>query len=69
MPELKPWYQSKTVWGALIAVGASMLKLAGVELADGMQEELADGAVSLAGTLGGLLALYGRISATTTLKR
>ncbi|MGV8935999.1 MAG: hypothetical protein ACOH2J_02690 [Allorhizobium sp.] len=63
MIDSKAWYQSKTVWGALIAVAASVLRLAGVELGLDMQGQLADAAVTLAGTIGGLLALYGRVAA------
>ncbi len=34
MLEMKPWYQSKTVWGALIAIAAPLLGRAGLEVAD-----------------------------------
>ncbi|MFB9951334.1 hypothetical protein ACFFP0_21005 [Rhizobium puerariae] len=63
MDGMKEWYQSKTVWGALVAVGASLLQIAGIELGPDMQADLADIAVTLAGAAGGLLAIYGRISA------
>ncbi|PWW02223.1 hypothetical protein DFR52_102891 [Hoeflea marina] len=63
MNEIKPWYQSKAVWGALIAVAASAVRVGGIELGLEDQGQLADAAVSLAGTIGGLLALYGRVSA------
>ena len=67
MIDSKAWYQSKTVWGALIAVASSGLRLAGVELGLDMQGQLADAAVTLAGTIGGLLALYGRVAAKTAI--
>jgi len=41
MIDSKAWYQSKTVWGALIAVAASLLRLGGVELGLDIQGELA----------------------------
>ncbi|MGK6315234.1 hypothetical protein [Neorhizobium sp. DT-125] len=63
MDGTKAWYQSKTVWGALIAVGASLLQMAGIELGQDVQADLADIAVTLAGVAGGLLAIYGRIAA------
>lgn len=69
MPLLKPWYQSKTVWGALIAIGASLLKLAGFDLPEAAQDEIADAAVTLAGTFGGLLALYGRLTASSAIAK
>lgn len=63
MQDLKSWYQSKTIWGALVAVASSLLGLAGVQLGLDEQGDLADLLVGLGGSLGGLLALYGRISA------
>jgi hypothetical protein len=63
MDLVKNWYQSKTIWGGLIAVAASALQLAGLEIGAADQAELADIAVTLTGAAGGLLALYGRIAA------
>jgi CDP-diglyceride synthetase len=67
MDDVKMWYKSKTVWGALIAILASVLQAAGVELGLDDQNQLADAAVTLAGALGGLLALYGRLSASSVI--
>ena len=61
--ETKPWYMSRTVWGALIAIAASLANAAGIEIKAGDEGELADILVSAAGTVGGLIAIYGRISA------
>jgi uncharacterized membrane protein len=65
MDGIKAWYQSKTIWGALMAVAASLLHIAGIELDTASQSELADIAVTLVGAFGGLLSLYGRVVATT----
>ena len=62
--DVKAWYQSRTVWGALIAILASLANAAGVEVATGDQAELADLVVAAVGTVGGLIALMGRISAS-----
>ena len=64
MLDLKPWYQSKTVWGALISIAAPLLGRAGLEVGGAEQAEIADALTTLAGTVGGLLALYGRLTAT-----
>lgn len=64
MDNAKSWYQSKTVWGGLIAVGASALQVAGFDLGAGDQADLADIAVTVCGAIGGLVAIYGRIVAT-----
>jgi hypothetical protein len=64
MLDMKPWYQSKTVWGALIAIAAPLLGRAGLEVGGAEQAEIAEALTTLAGTVGGLLALYGRLTAT-----
>jgi hypothetical protein len=64
MDNIKQWYQSKAVWGGVIAVAASLLHLAGFELSDELQGDLADQAVTLAGVAGGLVAIWGRLVAT-----
>lgn len=63
MDEMKQWYLSKTVWGALVAIAASLLSGIGFELGADAQGELADDLVSLAGAIGGLIAIYGRLTA------
>ena len=51
------------VAATLVAACASLANPAGVEVTAGDEGELADLLVAAAGTLGGLVALYGRISA------
>ncbi|MBW6421272.1 hypothetical protein KX729_07450 [Rhizobium sp. XQZ8] len=68
MDGMKFWYQSKTVWGALIAVAASVLQAAGIEIGSDIQADLAEIAVTLAGAAGGLLAIYGRITAASGIR-
>lgn len=63
MNDVKAWYQSRTVWGALIAILASLGNAVGVEMTTGDEGELADLVVAAIGTIGGLVALFGRISA------
>lgn len=65
----KTWYRSKTVWGALIAVAASLLQVAGVDLTPQVQSDLADLAIAFAGAIGGALSIYGRISAQALIGR
>jgi len=68
MDGMKFWYQSKTVWGALIAIAASVLQAAGIQLEGDVQADLADIAVTLAGAVGGLLAIYGRLTAESGIR-
>lgn len=60
---MKNWYRSKTVWGAIAVILASLMQLAGYEFGTAEQAELTDTLSGLAGTVGGLLALYGRVTA------
>ncbi|WP_176083409.1 hypothetical protein [Martelella sp. HB161492] len=68
MENVKKWYLSKTVWGALIAISASLAKVGGVEVDAGMQTELLNSIMTLVSAGGGVLALIGRLSATKSLK-
>ncbi|MET3599249.1 hypothetical protein [Martelella mangrovi] len=69
MDYAKKWYLSKTVWGALLAVAAPLFQMGGIYLDEGMQSDLATSITTFAGASGGLLALFGRISAKDTLVR
>ncbi|MBO0128288.1 hypothetical protein [Agrobacterium sp. OT33] len=68
MDNTKAWYQSRTIWGALIAVFAPLFSIAGLDLPAGLHGELAEGLVAVAGGIGGLIALYGRLSATRAIR-
>ena len=63
MNDVKAWYRSRTVWGALIAILASLANGAGVDVTTGDEAELAYLVVAAVGVIGGLVALVGRISA------
>ncbi len=64
MVEEKQWYQSKTIWGALIAVAASMLGGLGISIEGAVQNDLAEAMLQLVGAIGAMIAVYGRLSAT-----
>ncbi len=64
MDGIKQWYQSKAVWGGVIAIIASLVQLMGYHISQDLQGDLADQAVTLAGAIGGLVAIWGRIAAT-----
>lgn len=68
MDNIKAWYHSKTIWGAMLAIGAPLFNVFGFDVPGEVQNQLADIAVTLAGAIGGLIALYGRLSATKALK-
>ena len=58
------WYESKTVWGALIAIAASVAGVPGLDLGTPSHETLTDMLIQTAGGIGGLIALFGRLTAT-----
>lgn len=68
MEDAKTWYTSKTIWGALIAMAASVLQFSGIHLGVADQSAVADAAIAMAGAAGSLVAVYGRLSATLPIK-
>jgi len=65
MDETKPWYTSRAVWGALVAMFSSTLMVAGHTIAPDLQSMLIDVLTLLGTSFGSGLALYGRIKAST----
>ncbi len=63
----KVWWQSKSVWGSIVALAAGAATLAGLHLDAALQDQLADLIVGLANIAGGLLAWYGRARAQNAL--
>lgn len=64
MVEEKQWYQSKTVWGALLAVAASMVGALGISIDTSAQSDIADAMIQFVGAVGAMIAIYGRLTAT-----
>lgn len=62
MNDVKGILQSKTIWGAGLAVLATLAQLAGYDLGD--TNGLAEQVVAV---VGGIIAIYGRITAVTKL--
>lgn len=63
MTDIKPWWQSKTLWGAIVTIISAALGLAGLDLGAADRETLAELLTSLGAALGGVIAIVGRISA------
>lgn len=63
MNTTKPWWQSKTLWGAAVTLVAAALGMAGIDLADSERESVTEMLTSLGAAIGGLIAIFGRISA------
>ena len=67
--ENKPWYLSRTIWGAIAAILAAGLAAFGKHLSPDGQSVIADRAVDVAAAVativGGVVAIYGRVKAET----
>lgn len=57
----KPWWQSRSVWGGVVAAGAGIAGALGYHFDVALTTELV---TSVAGAVGGVLAIVGRIRAT-----
>ncbi|MBB3978631.1 putative membrane protein [Rhizobium azooxidifex] len=66
--ETKVWYLSRTVWGGILAIAASVLNLAGIEISGADQAELADKMTALMAAAGGIVAVAGRLAASRRLR-
>ncbi len=64
MVEEKRWYHSRTIWGSILAVGASLAGTMGVTIDNSTQVDLADSMLQFVGAIGAMVAIYGRLSAT-----
>jgi hypothetical protein len=64
MVDEKPWYLSKTIWGSLVAIAAAIASAFGMPLGGDLQAQLVEALLQVAGAVGGLVAIYGRLTAT-----
>ncbi len=58
------WADATTIWGALLAVAASIMGLFGINFDVMAQAEIANTMVQLSGVVGAIIAIYGRLGAT-----
>lgn len=65
----KFWWQSRAVWGGVIAILAGIAPLVGVVIDPDTQHALIESLTGLCAAVGGLLALVGRLRASTTVQR
>ena len=68
MDETKSWYMSKSVWGGMVAIVAAGLAAFGYTVGADDQSVIVDTVVAIAGGLGGVLAIVGRVKATKQVK-
>jgi hypothetical protein len=68
MNEFKALTQSKTFWGAVVALAGSALTLGRYTLTPADAAQAVDLISGIAGAVGGLLAIYGRVVATRKIR-
>lgn len=59
MNDTMPWWQSRTIWGGLVATVAPLVGLADIGAAT-------DVVTNVVAAIGGAVAIYGRMRATKT---
>lgn len=64
MEDTKKWYMSKSVWGGMIAVAAAVAGAFGFSIGAEEQSILAESAVAVAGIVGAVVAVVGRVKAS-----
>jgi len=62
--EGKSWWQSRAIWGGVIAAGAGVVGSLGHMVDPEIQGSLVDVCIALGSAAGGVMAIYGRIKAT-----
>jgi hypothetical protein len=67
MDNSKSWYQSRTIWGGVVALIAAGAGFFGYDLDAGAHEALTDALISGAGAVGAVVAIYGRLAAKSTI--
>ena len=63
MEETKVWWQSLTLWGAIVTVLAALAGLFGIDIDADTQKQIIEYIILGASAIGGLIAAYGRIRA------
>lgn len=64
----KKWWASKSVWGGTVAIIAGIAGVFGYAVDTGDQETIVAAITGIAGSIGGLVAVYGRIKAKDQIK-
>ena len=68
MNEFKALTESKTFWGAVVALAGSALTLGRYTLTPADAVQAVDLLSGMAGAVGGLIAIYGRVVATKKIR-
>ena len=61
----KPWYLSRTIWAALVMVGATTAGAFGVSVEEGETQAIVDAILQAVAAVAGVAAIFWRLAATT----
>ncbi len=64
MDEAKPWYLSRTIWGVVVMMVASLAHIFHYEIDQQLQTDITNYIASIGDVVGGGLTIYGRIKAS-----
>ena len=67
MADEKQWYQSKTIWGGLVAFAAALAGLFGADIDAATGDALALALAQAAAAIGAAIAIIGRLDAVKTI--
>lgn len=67
-PNAKPWYQSRSIMGALVSMLAMLAGTLGVAISPELQNEIVTALITLAGVIGTGVSIYGRVKASKPIK-
>ena len=67
MNDTKKWYASKSIWGAFFMIAALLGQALGYNVAEADQAQMVDIFSGVAGSVGAVLAVVGRVRATKTI--
>ena len=65
MDAIKPWYLSRTVWASLVGMATAVGGLVGIPLGGLDNAALTDSVLQAITAISALVAIFGRLSATT----
>lgn len=68
MKDSKPWWSSKTIWGAFVAVVAGLASEVGIQMSPDEVAQLGDSLTNVVTVIGGIWAIYGRVRADRIIK-
>ncbi len=69
MTDSKPWYLSRTIWAAIVTIVVAVLGLFGLPFDSLDQTATVEALLQAATAIAGLVALLGRLMATTRIGR